>query len=51
MTEEDLQVFVHAQVKVGEVWERFKHPGTHRLEIERAGARQVLTVAARPLLP
>lgn len=37
--------------RLGEIWERFRHPGTHRVEIERAGARQVVTVAARPLLP
>jgi hypothetical protein len=37
--------------RLGEIWERFQHPGTHRVEIERAGTRQVLTVAARPLLP
>lgn len=37
--------------RLGEIWERFRHPGTHKVEIERAGARQVLTVAARPLLP
>ena len=37
--------------RLSEVWDRFQRPGTHRVEIERAGSRQVLTVTARPLLP